>query len=268
MSRIAVVLIHGIGESENIGERQVIRAECVKFIGQLNESTDPEYDRIVVIGHSLGSVIAYDALKFLWAMQDSHASLPHSVIEQGATATTDGPLLKLYGRNAADPVDGPPRQAIADPANNPQSFSGHGSSLQSELFKLLMPGTKWKISNLVTVGSPLTHAPILFSESLNAFWELQKQRELPTSPPRMDTEEARGPNDVLCGWKDGNFFRLHHAALFAVVEWTNFYLECDPIWGPLRPLFGDGVCDIRLMLHPRKWSNHTRYWRARGQGWL
>ena len=44
---------------ENIGERQIIRAECVKFIRQLNESADPKYDRIVVIGHSLGSVIAY-----------------------------------------------------------------------------------------------------------------------------------------------------------------------------------------------------------------
>jgi hypothetical protein len=73
------------------------------------------------------------------------------------------------------------------------------------------------------------------------------------------------PDDALCGWKDGKVFRLHHAALFAVVEWTNFYLEGDPIGGPLRPLFGDGVRDVPLVLHPRRWSNHTRYWSARGQ---
>ena len=250
---------------ENIGERQIIRAECVKCIRQLNESKDPTYDRIVVIGHSLGSVIAYDALKFLWARQNSHASLPLSVIDQGATPATDGPLLKLYGRNAVDPVDGPTRQAVPDEANDLSSFSGHRPSLQSELFKLLMPGTKWKISNLVTVGSPLTHAPILLSESLEAFWELQKQRELPTSPPRMDPEETRGPNDALCGWKDGEMFRLHHAALFAVVEWTNFYLDGDRIGGPLQPLFGDGVRDVPLVLHRRRWTNHTRYWSARGK---
>jgi hypothetical protein len=244
---------------ENIGERQIIRAECVKLIGQLNESTVPKYDRIVVIGHSLGSVIAYDALKFLWAMQKSHASLPHSVIDQGATPAADGPLLRLYGRNPVDPVDGPTRQAVRDPASGPSSFSGEGPSLQAELFELLTPDTKWKISNLVTVGSPLTHAPILLSESLEDFWELQKQRELPTSPPRMD------PNEVLCGWNDKDGFHLHHAALFAVVEWTNFYLEGDPLGGPLQPLFGEGVRDVRLVLPARRWSNHTRYWSARGK---
>ena len=250
---------------ENIGERQIIRAECVKFIRQLNESADPKYDRIVVIGHSLGSVIAYDALKFLWAMQSKHASLPHSVIDQGATPAADGPLLRLYGRNAVDPVDGPTRQGVHDPANGPSSVSRHHPSLQSELFKLLMPDTKWKISDLATVGSPLTHAPILFSESLDAFWELQKQRELPTSPPRMDPEEARRSNDALCGWKQGDVFCLHHAALFAVVEWTNFYLDGDPIGGPLQPLFGNGVRDVPLVLHPGRWSNHTRYWSVRGK---
>lgn len=248
---------------ENIGERQIIRAECIKFIRQLNESKDPKYDRIVVIGHSLGSVIAYDALKFLWAMQNPHASLPHSVIDQGARPAGDGPLLRLYGRNAVDPVNGPTRQAVPDPADGgPWSISGRHPSLQSELYKLLMPDTNWKISDLVTVGSPLTHAPILFSESLDAFWELQKQRELPTSPPRMD---PRHPNDALCGWKDEEVFRLHHAALFAVVEWTNFYLNGDPIGGPLQPLFGNGVRDVPLKLHPGRWSNHTRYWSGHGR---
>ena len=158
---------------ENIGERQKIRAECVQFLGQLNRSKDPKYDRIVVIGHSLGSVIAYDALKFLWAMQETHASLPRTVVEQGDPIATDGALLRLYGRDAAEPEEGPMRQAVLEPTG------AISSSIRSELFKKLLPSTEWKISHLVTVGSPLTHAPILLAQSLEDFWELQRQRELP-----------------------------------------------------------------------------------------
>lgn len=49
---------------ENIALRQRIRTDGVALLRRLHESG--EYDRIVVVGHSLGSVIGYDMLTALW----------------------------------------------------------------------------------------------------------------------------------------------------------------------------------------------------------
>ena len=50
----------------NIRLRQEIRADGIKLLESIHKSTDPVYDRVIVVGHSLGSVIAYDILKYLW----------------------------------------------------------------------------------------------------------------------------------------------------------------------------------------------------------
>ena len=56
----------------NIRLRQKIRGECVRLLRTLHASG--EYDRIIVVGHSLGSVIAYDAITHLW--QEFNEELP------------------------------------------------------------------------------------------------------------------------------------------------------------------------------------------------
>jgi hypothetical protein len=48
----------------NILERRNIRMEGISLLKRLHESG--KYDRVVLVGHSLGSVIAYDLVKFLW----------------------------------------------------------------------------------------------------------------------------------------------------------------------------------------------------------
>jgi hypothetical protein len=48
----------------NIALRQKIRSEGLKLFRSLHASG--EYDRIVVVGHSLGSVIGYDLITHLW----------------------------------------------------------------------------------------------------------------------------------------------------------------------------------------------------------
>ena len=47
----------------NIAERQAIREDGIKLLKKLHESK--KYNRIVIVGHSLGSVIGYDLVKFL-----------------------------------------------------------------------------------------------------------------------------------------------------------------------------------------------------------
>ena len=49
---------------ENVAERQEVINEGVTLLTGLHR--DPQIDRIVVVGHSLGSVIGYDILKRFW----------------------------------------------------------------------------------------------------------------------------------------------------------------------------------------------------------
>lgn len=214
----------------NVGIRQAIRTECVHFLEELSKSDDPAYSRIVVIGHSLGSVIAYDALKLLWAKKKMHFTV-------SGAAESAGLLAWLHG--------GARPEAEAAP------------SPQRALFEQLIPAENgdWKISDLVTVGSPLAHAPLLLAESFAEFEHLKEQRELPTCPPQKDHKGK------YCGWKEAPGFKLHHAAPFALVQWTNFYFASDPIGGPLQKIFGAGINDVLLCdAESDTWLNHVRYW--------
>lgn len=49
---------------ENIAARQRIREEGVELLEKLHDEKD--YDRIVVVGHSLGTIVGYDVLAHLW----------------------------------------------------------------------------------------------------------------------------------------------------------------------------------------------------------
>lgn len=55
----------------NIDSRQTIRAKGVDVLNKLHQSR--EYERIVVVGHSLGSVIGYDILTHAWPDYLRHA---------------------------------------------------------------------------------------------------------------------------------------------------------------------------------------------------
>ena len=58
----------------NIALRQQIRAEGLRLLRHLHRSR--EYARIVIVGHSLGSVIGYDPVSY------THLPLPTSAREQ------------------------------------------------------------------------------------------------------------------------------------------------------------------------------------------
>lgn len=64
----------------NVEARQRIRAGGVDLLRKLHDTGD--YDRIVVVGHSLGSVIAYDMLTQAWAevapdrLSELHGQVP------------------------------------------------------------------------------------------------------------------------------------------------------------------------------------------------
>jgi hypothetical protein len=235
----------------NVAERQAIRSDGVALLRGLhkarNERGGPKYDRIIVVGHSLGSVIGYDILKFYWAEVHQQGAL-----RLGAESDTAGLL--------ADLARGPPRTAT------------DYQQAQLAVWGALAQEKPWRITHFVTLGSPLTYADFLLAETAKELGRRQDQKELPRCPPAAEKESycfrAEGPGG-------GEEMMLHHAALFALTRWTNFYFPGDLIGGPVAHHFGDGVLDIPCTFGPgregwwllfkkrsnRLWS-HVWYWRA------
>ena len=49
---------------DNIAARKNIRERGLALLSELHEK---EYERIIVVGHSLGSILAYDLISYFWA---------------------------------------------------------------------------------------------------------------------------------------------------------------------------------------------------------
>ncbi len=225
----------------NISIRRKIRADGIRLLRQLHSSG--QYDRIIVVGHSLGSVIAYDVLYHYW--QEVNTKI-------GRTLQPDQSALKAVEKRG---------QALNDKCSPGElaQFQQAQWALWRSQCKL---GNPWRITDLITLGSPLVHAEMLLARSEAELRERQSERELPTCPPQAD----RGKYSYVVNYKVNNQPRsihvLHHAALFACMRWINLYFPGDFVGGPLAPVFGSGIADVRvgsgLMAHTP--FSHTCYW--------
>ncbi|MGZ6876708.1 MAG: hypothetical protein ACXVFR_10110 [Nocardioidaceae bacterium] len=237
-------------EPGNIAHRQAIRQEGVDLLARLHEGG--AYDRIVVVGHSLGSVIAYDILVHAWIrMHRAHRS-PRSAC---FTAT----------------------RALERAIGNPDIPAAQAQDLQHAAWEEQRRNTQpWLVTDLVTLGSPLTYGGFLLSESDDAFEAAKDDRVFPTCPPRTQTE--RRSRHERCSFEtpyaDANgrqrtFTVFDHGALFAVTRWTNLYfparwggLTGDLVGGPVQDAFGRWVLDVPLA--PVRGFAHTSYWKPPG----
>ena len=240
----------------NIKLRQTIRADGIRLLRNIHESG--EYDRVIVVGHSLGSVIAYDILKHLW--QD-------------------------YNRDYREPC-GSEQKALAnlEAAGDALQTDREGETLDAYVdaqvrlwWELRALGNPWLVTDLVTAGSPLAHAALLLADDATDLALRQSQRELPTAPPVAEIERRGGEERrryafrVWEPYAGGVHLRaLHHAGLFACTRWTNLYFPStwglfgDIVGGPLRPWFGPGIRDIAVRssntLRAHTLLAHTSYW--------
>lgn len=246
----------------NIAARNAIRSTAITLLRRLHDEEARRYDRIVVVGHSLGSVIAYDALTHLWQERHSHLAAP------SGTVLRDQPVLEEMSRVARE----------MDQA------TGAGAVTAARRYRELQPqllleqqaiGVSWRISDFVTLGSPLAHAPFVIAGNLDAFRQLTHERMLPTSPPQLEDRRDEGqlvrsfdfPEAGPDGRHSGTRRILHHAALFACTRWTNLFFPGDLIGGRLAPFFGPGIVD--LPVRSRRWGglwqhlpvSHVGYWR-------
>lgn len=236
---------------ENIGVRQDIRNAGLEVLRKLHGEQQQRYDRIVVVGHSLGSVIAYDILTHLW--QEMHWI--HSKPSE--------PNQVNFSRM---------RRYIAE-SQWVVSKIDQFQVLQRELLKEEQSfGLPWKVTDFITIGSPLTYADYLLADGKYPIERREHDRELPTCPPQLDDQRDIGyldnryrlPNGC---WSEKETSKklLHHAALFACTRWTNIYFKSDIIGGKTKPLFGAGIQDIPLdgdTIRGRLVLAHTRYWNS------
>src|SRR5262249_33913083 len=127
------------------------------------------------------------------------------------------------------------------------------------------PDPRWLISDLVTFGSPLTHAEFLIAIDHSDLEARKAARELPQSPPYRESVDpnvlhraeakkvmpfANAQSTRLMSYRGvnrANTWMLHHAGRF--VGWPNVFDPAilvffgDVIGGPLAPVCGPAIVD-------------------------
>lgn len=235
----------------NIGERQAIRAEGMALLKGLHESG--EYDRIIIVAHSLGTAIAYDLVKLLWAEY-------YYKNDAAAFAIIPDPDLARHFKNLDEAVAN--AAALDGTAATRNAFR----KSQSDSFAYLKDiGNPWLVTDLVTLGSPLAHAGHLFAQEKGLFEKLKEQREYPMDPPYvqppdknwiLEKKTAVHPNGAMMKY-------FNHSSPYAVTRWTNIYYNSDFIGGPVADLFGKGIEDIEIFKGAKIFAypaGHTTYW--------
>ena len=251
---------------DNVSEREDIRSELIAMLRALESRLDPVtkrplYDRVVLVGHSLGSVIAYDALTAYWSEFNQSLYFP----DRGEESVEKplGLLVKDLEEQSRTPTT-----AKAWTSRQRRLQTALSAGVRWRQGRLWKVPRRWIVTDLVTVGSPLCHAEVLLATGKTEWEELKETRLVSTSPPQPQTTQpaAELHRFRYRDWR-GRYYvtKLHHQALFAVTSWTNVHFTNDLVGGPLALRFGSGVTDVTIqtgastILEARRFS-HTSYW--------
>jgi hypothetical protein len=330
--------------------RENIRQAGVRLLQQLHEAReagpDPEhapckYERIIVVGHSLGSLIGYEILQQAFVLRNPNGRVEDLLHQQPVHAGGDLPDWRALGFVTVP--SGPELQEVAAlgtalwrleqglcgtflksafvyragfPGFDPAAMVGYREAhdryrkAQRALFTMLARRVQaeaqadgpaeigstldWRVSDLVTLGAPLTYAAFLLSpialpsrdsllalaneklanrrERAHSDWPvngwLEQQKaggSLPSCPARGFYDDKPEPRFFIDGAPaaNGRFAVLLNSGLFALTRWTNLYVPShgrflfgDLLSGPLGPVFGLGIADrpIDPMAYGWRWS--------------
>ena len=249
-----------IPDPPNVASRHAIRTAGLKLLRGLHEDKLRRYERIILVGHSLGSVIAYDLITWFWQEQ-------HHLVELDDPRTGKRFVETLPFETEPEPLpdDQSPLEDLHDQLPNLEAFRDRQWSLwQDHRKKEGFPPLPWLITDLVTLGSPLAHADVLIADGRSNLDRGICQREFPTCPPELDDPRDKGllSRKYHVDGKTHEVCILHHGAPFVVTRWTNLYFPGDFIGGPLSDLLGKGIKDVELkdghVVH--RWLSHLHYW--------
>ena len=255
----------------NVKVRHAIREAGIDLLQKLHDKN--KYDRIIVVGHSLGSVIGYDVLTHLWPRYN-HTFNPASNPGSEALTKLEGlahQLAEARKKLAIPNWRGQWPRLLDQDEELAAGFRAAQVAFQQHLRET---GNAWRVTDFITLGSPLTYADVLIAEDDEQLREFQERRVLPICPPVLETPTGEKgerfsynppakPDDVQPEKR-----RVpHHAAVFAAVRWTNLYFPArlvflgDLIGGPLGGALGYGIRDVKLERQRGvRWLSHTKYW--------
>lgn len=274
--------------------RRAIRGGMVDLLRRLHD--DDAYGRIVVVAHSLGGFIAYDGMTSLWdEMHEQHADLAPAAgskkVPLEGLRQLEWAADLLIGQRLPHGVDRTEAETpVPDPlgsAPEPSTPLGRFRHRQFVLWRgLRRQGNPWRITDFVTVGTPMSFAHLLVTRpklldglrkqpaAAALFRDKIQRGELSRCPPRTETQPAEVAAETTpvsySSSRDSTVQVLGSQSMFAVVRWTNLWfpvvrgsLRGDWFGGPVGPLFGAGVEDIAVDGNEkgrRAWAvPHTRY---------
>lgn len=266
-------------EPESIAAREAIRKAGISLMDQLHGMTpgSRSYDRIIIVAHSLGSVVGYELITDYWARHSGCYRIDTDMALRTAVEQVDAAAADL-GRDLT--VSDLPVKRYQEAQANLWRMLRHAQIDQDDQMHPCAPS--WKISDFVTLGSPLTYASLLMASSRKDFAERQADRKLYTCPPALvDHDPEEGPDSAV-GMRRLTYSprpgsqKFAHSACFGPVRWTNlffrtgnFILAGDLIGGPVSNArntdgLGWGVSD-RPLDHAGtgQMFAHMEYWRSR-----
>lgn len=236
----------------NVQRRQEIRSAGVTLLKSLHEHG---YERIVIVGHSLGCVVGYDILTHAWINYNQRFKLTQSP-PNAKLATLEKIAREL------DTAQDNDAERIADI-----------QAAQWDYFKEFRGiGGEWLVTDFITLGCPLAHAKILLAGNDDEFARKLADRELPQCLPVLETVDGLQRFSYKPEDENGSIigtYLPHHAAMFGPTQWTNLYFPVkhvlwgDFIAGPLRQVLGQGIRDVPVYIDDQERSgffSHTRYW--------
>jgi hypothetical protein len=293
----------------NIRVRKEARERGLRLLSEITNATnapnapsetgqpDYKYDRIVLVGHSLGSILAHDLVWLAWNELSREPYLdgsPTHLAVQECERTGYDLLVASGAQESSSGILGDGRQAyVAKPKVRMPSFDDKLAAYrlaQRNLFRHLARGQdlkkRWLISDLVTIGSPLTHACVLTARNAKDLESKVNLREV-LHCPLLDNDEDESHYRFsyqlppLAGESQPRW-QMHHGSAMGPVRWTNIHDASGPwsfpfgdlISGPLSyiessPNFGPGVVDVQVKIRRTgllsrvglsRLFTHTRYW--------
>src|SRR5205085_10299053 len=99
---------------------------------------------------------------------------------------------------------------------------------------------RWLVTDLVSLGCPMTHAALLLADGLKDLEDKKSLRELLTCPPDRSKHLNKARFSVQLDAEAKrivDFPILPQGAMFACTRWTNFFFLNDPVGGPLASVF-------------------------------
>lgn len=254
-----------------VEKRGIIRTRGLQLLRDIHAKRGadglPEYDRVVLVGHSLGTFIAYDLLLQFWAEDGPNH---RSKIDDGTLWKAEPAVvaaLRVVDQSTQSVWPSPgcaPVLAGFDPV-------AHRAAQGDAFRELARSKLHWRISDFITLGSPLTHADFLLVDGAEALEKAFGERFFAASPPRPEWPNKSMLYNDWSGVLRGPF--AHFAAPFAAVRWTNIYDEHwfpligDIVSGPLAESFGPGVDQVKVKMKRagrppllNRIFTHTLYW--------